>query len=252
MVELLLAAIIAVGTTESCQLSDAAAGLCHTSGVLTDDGARLDGSIRGGGGDNAIEFDEDGGGPDRPSGFFCARRALGVCEFEFTVTPPAGALTLADIAAFVADAGTLTTEPNGWAPIGLSLNAISTATTHEVEGVLLGAPATVRFTPVQWRWDFGDGAGPTTSATGGASWASLGVPEFEPTATSHVYRTRGQYTLAVVVTFVADYRIGDGPWARIPGTLDLPVRAPAGIRAVSARTVLVAEDCAENPRGPGC
>lgn len=221
-----------------------------SSGALTDNGAVVEGSIHGD--DNVIDVDASDDGPENTEEVFCARRALGVCQFEFTVSPPAGALTLADIAAFAAHAGTLTTEPNGWAPIGLPLNAISTATKHEVEGMLLGSPATVRFTPVQWRWDFGDGAQPTTTTTAGATWAALRLPEFEPTTTSHVYRSRGRFPLAVTVTFVADYRIGGGSWAHIPGTLDLRVRAPAGIRVVSARTALVADNCTQNPRGPGC
>ncbi len=245
------AALLGMIETSACDVGTFRDRTC-ASGALTDDGARLDGSLGGDGDANVIELEGDGRGPDKPTGFFCARRALGVCEFEFSNPPTPGALTLADIASFRADAGTLSTEPNGWAAIGLPFNPISTAATHEVEGVLLGAPATVRFTPVAWRWDFGDGSEPTATATGGASWAALGVPEFEPTTTSHIYRARGQYAVAAVVTFVADYRIGAGPWARIPGRLELTVSAPAAVRVVNARTVLVAEDCNANPRGPGC
>ena len=250
MVEFLLAGFLAFGTTESCQLSDAAGGLCHSSGALTDDGARLDGSIRGGGGGSGNSIDLGGGATPVDPGFYCGRRTDLRCHL--VDPPPTGVLTLADVAAFVADPGAITTEPSGWAAIGLPFNAISTAASHEVMGTLLGGPATVRFTPVGWRWDFGDGPESVTTATGGGTWASLGVAEFEPTATSHVYRYRGTYNVTAVVTFVADYRLGAGEWSRIPGTLELPARAPVSILAVTARTVLVDKDCKDNPRGPGC
>lgn len=252
MVELLLAAVLLASPTESCQLSNAAAGLCDTSGALTDDGARLDGSVTGGGDDeNAVDVDEDSGSTDERSGFVCGRRTLLNCELP-AVRSEAGSLTLADIASFTADAGTIVTEPNGWAAVGLPFNAISTATTHTVDGTLLGGPATVRFTPVGWRWDFGDGTDTLDTTTGGGTWAAQGLPEFDPTPTSHLYRARGAYRVSVQVSFIAEYRLGTGAWTRIPGVLTLPAQAPTTIRAVTARTVLVAEDCTANPRGPGC
>lgn len=249
MVELLLIAAISLGTSEHCTGADLSYGCID--GSISDDGAVLDGSLqRHDGGDNSIDI--DGGGADDETLPYCARKTAERCDFEFSIVPaPSTGVTLADIAAFRADPGTVETEPSGWAVIGLTTNAISTAATHTVDGILLGQPATVRFTPVSWSWDYGDG-GTATTATGGRHWAVLGVPEFDPTPTGHVFAQRGTYTVSVSVDFLVEYRVGAGAWTRIPGILTLPAAAPAALRAVGARTVLVAEDCTENPRGPGC
>ena len=57
-------------------------------------------------------------------------------------------------------------------------------------GTLLGQPASVRFTPVAFHWNYGDGKAATRS-TKGATWEALGIPEFGRTPTSHVYERGG-------------------------------------------------------------
>ncbi len=75
--------------------------------------------------------------------------------------------------------------------------------------------------------------------------------EFDATATSHIYRAPGTYVIDLDVDYTAHYRVLDGSWVRIPGTLSLPANrliATAG----DAVTVLVDRDCATAPSGPGC
>lgn len=242
--------LILATSVAPCGSMDKFTDQCSIDGSISDDGAVLNGSIfRDNGDDNTVGV--DGGGTDEELPY-CARKTAERCDFEFSIIPPPSTgVTLNDVAAFRADPGTVATEPSGWAVIGLTMNAISTATAHTVDGTLLGQPATVRFTPVSWTWEYGDG-GTATTSTGGGRWAALGVPEFDPTPTGHIYAARGSYTVSVTVDFLVEYRLGGGAWTRIPGTLPLPATAPTAIRAVGARTVLVAENCRENPRGPGC
>lgn len=248
MVELLLLALAVAPSSANCSGFEARFGCVQ--GGLRDDGADLLGQFDGGR-DTTIDG-KGGGGEDPAEKPLCAREVRGTCDFEFTIIPaPASAVTLSDIAHFAATPGEILTEPSGWAVIGLPLNAVSTATTHTVDGPLLGRSATVRFTPVGWSWDFGDGTTLRTS-TGGARWRDLGVPEFDPTSSSHVYATRGTRTVTLVTDFRAEYRLDGGAWLPIPGTLSLPAAAPATVRAVAARTALVARDCRADPRGPGC
>ena len=68
-------------------------------------------------------------------------------------------------------------EPNGWAVTGLPINFYAVASVNVKSGMLLGYPADVRFTPIGYRWDYGDGTA-TTLRSGGASWAALGQVEF--------------------------------------------------------------------------
>ncbi|MCI2959167.1 hypothetical protein MN032_15860 [Agromyces atrinae] len=140
-------------------------------------------------------------------------------------------------------------EPNGWAVTGLPANFVADAGVDDVTGTLLGAPATVRFTPIGYRWAHSDG--PTiTSSNGGATWAALGLSDFSTTPTSRTFEERGRYTVDVFVEYSAQYRYG-GAWVPILGSLE--VRSDTHTVIVrSAKTVLVDRDCDSSPRGPGC
>ncbi|BDZ63369.1 hypothetical protein [Agromyces mangrovi Wang et al. 2018] len=166
------------------------------------------------------------------------------------VETPGYVVTLADIASFRPDEPTNGMEPDGWAIVGLPANFVAGASAHPVAGTLLGLPADVRFTPVGYRWQHSDGAS-ITDANGGATWATLGQPEFSATPTSHVYATRGTHTVVLVTTYTAEYRFAGTGWVPIAGTLDIG-SAPLDVLVGAADTVLVGADCVADPRGPGC
>lgn len=250
--------------------SSAAAAGCEKSSLITtgcvsitprvgNGGVDLGGTISAPGGSRGEQprGDRDGGGnnggdasdADAP----CVSGGLTICRDGFTVTTPTegrGPITLADLVNFRPDVGIQRMEPAGWMVIGLDTNFYVETAAHVENGVLLDLPASVRFTPVAYRWDYGDGTAKTTS-TGGASWRALGLREFDPTATSHVYRAPGTYVISVSVDFRAEYSFGAGTWTAVEGTVPVP-SAPLTARAGDADTVLVARDCLQNPRGPGC
>ena len=197
--------------------------------------------------------------PQERIAYLAEQRALAEAEgrvwrdpFWFTGVPgaPTAPITLADIASFRPVTGGSGMEPNGWMVTGLDTNFFSAASVHVVDGVLLGTPAAVRFTPRSWLFDYGDGASARTS-TGGASWAALGLAEFDPTATSHVYAASGTFTIDIDVEYGAEYSLDGQTWTAIAGTLSVPA-ARFTATAGGAKTVLVARDCLANPRGPGC
>lgn len=159
-------------------------------------------------------------------------------------------ITLSDIARFRPAPGIQRMEPDGWVVVGLPANIYSLVDTQIVPGELLGRSADVRFTPVGWRWDYGDG---TTAAldTKGATWAAQGLREFDATPTSHIYRQAGSYTIRLSIVYRAEYRIAGGPFTPIVGTITLPANE-LHITASGAKTVLVDRDCTVAPRGPGC
>lgn len=163
---------------------------------------------------------------------------------------PGRTVTISDVEDFGASSGSDVMEPNGWAILGLDANFYSSAKAHVVEGELLGEDARVRFTPVSWQWDYGDGS-TRVSTTGGASWADLDLEEFEPTATSHVYDQRGEYEATLTVSFAAEYSFAGGEYIPIAGTVDLAAPTVT-VWVGGASTVLVGADCNERPDGPGC
>ena len=164
--------------------------------------------------------------------------------------PLGSAVTLSDIAHFTVSPTMHLMEPNGWVIAKLPANFYSTARTEIVTGTLFDAPADVRFTPIAWHWDYGDGTTATVPTPGG-TWHELGLNEFDVTPTSHTYRTTGTYTVRLSITYRAEYRINGGPFLPIAGTLTRPSN-DLHIRAGTAKTVLVDENCIQNPHGPGC
>ncbi len=160
------------------------------------------------------------------------------------------AVSLADVAQFVPRDASIRSQPNGWAIVGAPVNLFTDATPQVVDGVLLGRPAQVRFVPVSFAWDHGDGTS-TTVVGPGASWRELGQQDFTATDTSHVYPSVGDRQVSLTIAYSPSYRFDGGGWQQIPGTLPVQV-GPLTIRVLQGSTVLVGGACGERDAGPGC
>ena len=160
----------------------------------------------------------------------------------------AGARPSTDIATFRVEVATAHSQPNGWGVVGKPTNFYTEGGTHVVAGTLLGQPATVRFTPMAWNWDYGDGHH-QDPATGGNRWTE--EKRFRPTPTSHEYDEKADYTVTSVIDYAAEYRYDSQPWKTVNGILR--VRAnDLYIETWRVKTVLVAHNCIEDPKGIGC
>lgn len=161
------------------------------------------------------------------------------------------AVTVSDLASFVPARPSLTGEPAGVGAVGMPANIVASASEQSIARTLFGTyDVVVRFVPAEFVFSYGDGS-TRTSATGGRSWASLGQAEFTPTPTSHVYRARGTYPVAVTVRYTASVGFAGNVWLPVDGY----VEASTGgydVRVVEVRTALVDKTCLENPRGEGC
>lgn len=157
--------------------------------------------------------------------------------------------TLSDVARFAPASAPLIDEPDGVGVVGMPMNFVVDATTHEVTGTLFDLPVTVRFTPTSVLFVHGDGTS-RESDDGGQSWATLGLAQFSATSTSHAYSTRGTYTASAAVRYAADVNFGGG-WITVPGTLEIPTTA-GDVQIFEVRTALVDKTCLENPSGIGC
>ena len=165
-------------------------------------------------------------------------------------TAPTPSVTLRDLAAFRPAPGTQQMEPNGWVVPGLDANFYAIIGQQLVPGTLLGQLATVRFTPVAYHWNYGDGQAVIRSTKGG-TWDQLGLQDFDPTPTSHVYDTEGEYIIRLTIDFRAEYQFGSGAFRPVVGTIALPAN-DLRVTVTGAKTVLVDRDCVANPSGPGC
>jgi hypothetical protein len=250
-----------------CSALQINAGLCSITPSTTDTAVVLEGTIPGGdappidsgsssGGDSSGGFRDDSTSDPTTAGPPCLPVAvvphscLGGPGGPGDPVSAAPTVTIADVATFVPTMSVGTSEPAGWALVGLPVNLIGPSGAVTVDGVLLGAGAQVRFTPIAWHWEFGDGTAASRPVPGG-SWASLGLAEFSTTPTSHVYASSGTVRVTLTVELAAEYRIAEGPWSSVQGALTVPV-PPFDLIVASAETVLVDRGCDAAPTGPGC
>lgn len=157
--------------------------------------------------------------------------------------------TLADVARFAPASVPLVDEPDGVGVVGMPMNFVVDAQTHERTGTLFDLPVTVRFTPASVLFVHGDGTS-RVSDGGGRSWATLGLAQFSATPTSHAYTARGSYTASAVVRYAAQVNFGNG-WVAVPGLLEIPTTS-GDVQIFEVRTALVDKTCLENPDGGGC
>ena len=194
-----------------------------------------------------------GSGAPRKDGTPCDPKRVNILSCGITavrITAPDGSpLTITDLAAFAPAPATTVGEPDNLGVAGLPANLVTAATTQTQAGAVLDLPVTVRFTPVAFDTDYGDGVTASTT-TGGRTWAELRQPEFTPTPTSHTYRSRGAYTVTTAVRYTAEVDLGNG-WFSVPGELTIP-GTPQRITVYEAHTGLVAHTCVEQPTAPGC
>lgn len=158
-------------------------------------------------------------------------------------------VTADDLKSFRPAAPAFDTEPEGFAVVGLPANFIASAGEEQQSGELLDWHVTVRFTPVGYVFDYGDGT-TRTVASGGSSWAATGAAQFAPTPTSHVYRTRGPVTPRVTVRYAASVDFGTG-WRPVSGVVTATTVGGV-LEVLEARTALVEHTCGERPDAAGC
>ena len=248
-------------SSDHCSGLASIAGCPNVSGEVGGGGATLTGNqshpgTPGGSGGGSSGSGGSGGSAAPPVP--CTEVLPGLCYGEGPQRPGEGGevapgippITLSDIAHFRPQPATQRMQPDGWMIVGLDTNFYALIDRHIVSGQLLGSAADVRFTPVAYRWRYGDGT-VVRLLNKGATWQALGLAEFDPTPTSHVYRASGTYFIDLDVEYTAEYRFAGGGWVRLNGTIVLPANrlvATAG----DAVTVLVDRHCAQPPAGPGC
>lgn len=176
-----------------------------------------------------------------------------LCRDNYTVAKASDVypeVSTTDLASFRPRAASMQHEPAGAAIVGMPSNVVAEASTHEIAGELFGFAVAVRFVPVSYTFEYGDGT-VRTVGTGGASWAALGQAEFTPTPTSHVFQERGTRRVTAWVNYRASVLFDDSYRRDVAGI----VRGAAqgtDVRVVAVRTALVDQTCRERPSGPGC
>lgn len=207
----------------------------HDNGFWLTNSNKTDGASGGGSPPGAAT-----GTPAAPVAGSAACQAAAQVTGEFvdhdfcTDDQPTGP-TLADVQKAFAElplpAGTLVIQPpDGLTLVNFKTNFYTTSTAPITATVtLLEQPVTLEATPATYTWHFGDGE--TTSTTEpGAAYPRLTI--------THDYKLKGDYQPSLSTTYTGRYKIADGPWQTIPGTvtIDGPTQP---LRAIEAQPKLV-------------
>lgn len=86
-----------------------------------------------------------------------------------------------------------------------------------------------RIRPTTFTWHFGDGTS-TTSTTPGAAYPDLQI--------THTYADKGEVQARVDTTYSADWRVGQGAWTPVNGTVTI-AGDPVGLTVLTASPQLV-------------
>ncbi|WP_189349595.1 hypothetical protein [Zhihengliuella salsuginis] len=123
---------------------------------------------------------------------------------------------------------------------------------HTTSVTLLGTEITIRATPLQYTWDYGNGQTRTTAQTGGPLRAGSDEGSvYSETATSQAYEETGFYPVTVTTVYAGQFKTPTSEWIPIPGVAT--VTSPAKTATVwKSETRLVSGDCSENPGSWGC
>ncbi|GAA2043240.1 hypothetical protein GCM10009720_25060 [Yaniella flava] len=105
---------------------------------------------------------------------------------------------------------------------------------------------TITATPIEYRWDYGDGDTLVTELPG------YPVDEFNTeTDTSHQYNETGLYTVELTTVFEGTYQVDGGEVQEVSSTVTQQAE-PTEIRIWRAVTRNVDQSCLENPSAWGC
>lgn len=125
--------------------------------------------------------------------------------------------------------------PKGKTLIGLETILSTHAEPFTRTLTLLGRRVELRIHASSYEWIHGDGTTQTTDWAGRAWERGVAIERY----IAHVYEDTGNFDPSVRVTWSADYRVGNGPWQTVSGTVDR-TSPPAQLQVLEAEPKLVA------------
>ncbi|NQD40704.1 hypothetical protein HP453_08165 [Glutamicibacter halophytocola] len=91
--------------------------------------------------------------------------------------------------------------------------------TQEFKSNLSGSDVRIKAIPIQWNWNYGDGA------TRNLSFPGEAMPSHtlhDETPTSHSYSETGKFGVKVTTLYRGEFSVDGGPWQAIPGQAAVP------------------------------
>ncbi len=168
------------------------------------------------------------------SSIFCVGQSIGLGQVDCGGEAVEPVLTPGMVASAFAriplPASTLIIQPpNGRTLVNFDTNFYTETEPSTRSVTLLGQRVELSITPASFGWRFGDGSSATTTSPGSA------YPDLEVT---HSYLRKGRMLPSVDTTYTATYRVSNGGWQPVPGSVTIP-GASVPLQVVTARPQLV-------------
>ena len=146
---------------------------------------------------------------------------------------PAPVVTVEDLRRLGLPAPAVVVQPpGGRTVVGVPTNVYVQAGPVVRDTTLLGLPVRVRAEPVRFRWDFGDGTTPTTTADPGAPYPDLRV--------THTYTGPGVVAVRLTTAYAGEFSVAGGPWLPVLGEAEV-AGPPSRLEVLAGGNALVAD-----------
>lgn len=138
-----------------------------------------------------------------------------ICRTPEEVMEAIISFTLADFRRLPLPPGdaTVQTAANDEVLIRARTNVYVDAPEQTYNITILDTAVTVRATPVEYSWDFGDGTDPLVTTDPGAPYPDL--------TTWHTYETSGDHAITLTTSYAGEFSVAGGPFQAIPGTAEI-------------------------------
>ena len=175
------------------------------------------------------------------------------CTTEPTLEVPGAAndiakVTLEQFRKMPLIASTIISQPENFSLRNGNAHLYASSKDQNFNIILFDQDVRVRAIPVTYAWKYGDGSTRSLTYSGGPI-TDHGFDE--PTSTSHVYKETGDFRVGLTTSFRGEYSTEGGPWTPIPGLANVPSEQIT-MSVWRTKKILVADNCNQDPSGPGC
>ncbi|QDY65568.1 hypothetical protein FQA45_04165 [Glutamicibacter halophytocola] len=128
-------------------------------------------------------------------------------------------ITIQKFRSFPIKGSTIQSAPNKFSLRNGHTHFWASKNTQEFRSNLSGSDVRIKAIPIQWNWNYGDGA------TRNLSFPGEAMPSHtlhDETPTSHSYSETGKFGVKVTTLYRGEFSVDGGPWQAIPGQAAVP------------------------------
>lgn len=139
---------------------------------------------------------------------------------------------------FPIKASEISSDPNKFSLRNANTHLWASTNEQTFNVAIGGSKVNIKAVPIQWNWNYGDGA------TRNLSFPGKAEPNHtlhDKTNTSHIYENTGKFSVGLTTLYRGEFSVDGGPWQSIPGQAAVP-SAPMPMDVWRTKKELIAND----------